>query len=330
MNNPMEHLPFLKENDMVDMISPATSCTKEEIKKAKKYLGNIGLRSNMFFEKKMSLARKIHYDLPIFGVEDRFEQLISAIESESSKIIWCLKGGYGSGDLLKLLKKIKPIKQKKFFIGFSDITSLTNFFVEHWGWKVFCAPMLMQLAEDKVTTSAQRQLISVLFGEKQKLEYQLTALNKEALESNLLTAQIIGGCFSVMASHFGTSNQLDFKDKILFLEDIKENGERLDRYFRQLTEIIIEKKQYPKAILLGNFLSSDPYNLSRGGPKAKSMKLALLRFVERFSDNQLPIPIFEEVSSNLGHSRNMLPLILGSDSQIKQMGENFSLTISVI
>jgi muramoyltetrapeptide carboxypeptidase LdcA involved in peptidoglycan recycling len=35
---------------MVDLISPATSCTKDEIKKAKKYLSNIGLRNNMFFE----------------------------------------------------------------------------------------------------------------------------------------------------------------------------------------------------------------------------------------------------------------------------------------
>lgn len=324
----MMHLPFLKENDLVDMISPATSCTKDEIKKAKKYLSNIGLRSNMFFEKKMTLARKVHYDLPIFSVEDRFEQLMQAIESESSKVIWCLKGGYGSGDLLKLLVKVKPIEQKKFFIGFSDITSLTSFFVERWGWKVFCAPMLMQLAEDKITSSAQRQLLSALFGERKKLEYQLVALNQPALECNLVKAQIIGGCFGVLSSHFGTSNQINFKDKILFLEGIKESGERLDRYFRQLTEIIIEKQQYPKAILLGNFLRSDPYNISRGGPKAKSMKLALSRFIERFVENQLEIPIFEEITSNLGYSRNMLPLAIGSLSEIKKMEENFSLTIS--
>jgi muramoyltetrapeptide carboxypeptidase len=324
----MKYVPFLKENDMVDMISPATSCTKDEIKKAKKYLSNIGLRNNMFFEKKMSLARKIHYDLPIFGIEDRFEQLMRAIENDSSQIIWCLKGGYGSGDLLKLLKKVKPIEQKKFFIGFSDITSLTNFFVDNWGWKVFCAPMLVQLAEDKITSAAQRQLVSVLFGEKQRLEYQLVALNQEALNCDLISAPIVGGCFSVLASHFGTSNQIILKDKILFLEDIKESGERLDRYFRQLTEIIIEQKQYPAAILLGNFLRSDPYNISRGGPKAKSMKLALSRFVERFVENHLPIPIFEEITSNLGHSRNMLPLVLGSKSQIRKMEENFSLTIT--
>ena len=58
----------------------------------------------------------------------------------------------------KFLAKAKKIKQNKLFIGFSDITSIANFLQDKWGWKIIAAPVLLQLANNEITKSAETEL----------------------------------------------------------------------------------------------------------------------------------------------------------------------------
>ncbi len=298
---------MLKKNDVVDIVSLGTACTSDEIKKIKNYVKKIGLIPNIFLEKETTLKKSVTHEFPFFSAEARFEQLKKSIENPDSKIIWCSRGGYGSAEILPFLMKMKKPKTQKIFIGFSDISALNIFLIQQWGWKVVSAPMLIQLALAKVSKKSEKAILDLVFGRTKELKYKLITLTRLTTYDLRLTT-ITGGCLSVISSHFSTKNELDWNAKILFLEDEGEDGERLDRYFHQIATIITEQKKIPTAIILGNFLEANPH----GTPKAKNIKIAIKKFSEKLPE----IPIFQEKTNCLGHSQNMLPLLLGTEAKI--------------
>jgi len=296
-------MKFLKTNDIVDIVSPGTACTLAEIKKIEEFILDLGLLPNIFYGTQTTLKKSTTHEFPSFDAEIRFKQLKAAIENPESKIIWCARGGYGSIELVPLLKKMPKPKIKKIFIGFSDISSLNKVLIEDWGWEVIAAPMLAQIINKKVSENSTKAIVDLIFGKKTKLKYNLLTTHHSSLTT------ITGGCLSVLAGSFGTKNQVDWKNKILFLEDEGEDGERLDRYFGQLAQIMNEKKSFPKAILLGNFLEANPH----GTPKAKNIEIAIAKFSKKVA-----VPVLIEKSKKLGHSKNMLPLVLGAKAKIEK------------
>lgn len=297
---------MIKKGDIVDIVSIGTPCTLEENQKIKNYLQKIGLNARIFLESETSVTKTPDSEFAAISAQKRFEQLKMAIASDS-KIIWCSRGGYGSAELLPFLQKMRTPSKQKIFIGFSDISSINLYLMKKWGWQTITAPVLVQLALEKVSHISDEAIADLIFGKTTELRYNLRLISGNTKNIN---AEIVGGCISVLSAHFGTKNQIDWKGKILFLEDEGEDGERLDRYFYQIATIINETKIKPAAILLGNFLESNPH----GSPKAKNIEVA----IKRFSQNLGTIPLYQEKSSCLGHSRNMMPLILGKKSIINQ------------
>lgn len=306
------NLKFVKKNDVVDVVFLGTAGTLDEVKKIKNFVKKIGLRANIFLEKQTTLKKSIAHELPSFKASQRFEQLKKSIESDS-KIIWCARGGYGSAELLPFLEKMSKPKKQKIFIGFSDISALNNLLIEKWGWKVVTAPMLAQIVLNKVSEKSTKAIVDFIFGKTSELKYSLKSISAQ---KKSVSAVVNGGCLSVLIGQFGTKNQINWQNKILFLEDEGETGERLDRYFHHIMQIILEQKKLPKAIVLGNFLEANPH----GTPKAKNIELAIARFAEKLAEQKLAIPLLVEKSKSLGHSKNMLPLVLGVETKISADG----------
>lgn len=300
---------FLKKGDLVDVISPASSITKNELAKIKLFLQANGLRARFHLDHELLLAKKQSHNFPSFAAKKRFEQLRFALENKDSQAVWCVRGGYGSADLIPLLQETKTIAQTKLFIGFSDITSLGIFLQQKWNWKIIYGPMLGQLAANKVTPQSKKAILDFIFGKKPDLKYTLEAKNT----TKKVEGEIVGGCLSVLASHFATSNQLNFQNKILFLEDIDESGERLDRYFCQLIQNMVTTKTYPSAILLGNHY----FGLTTAKQK-QNIAFAIKKLAERLQENKIDIPLFEEKTKCLGHSKNIMPLIIGEKTRISE------------
>ncbi|MDX2083607.1 MAG: LD-carboxypeptidase [Rickettsiales bacterium] len=308
-------LSFLKKNDVVEIINPASASTFDEIEKIKNFIKKIGLKPNIFFQKELSLKKAISHEFASFAAEKRFEQFKKAIESDS-KIIWCARGGYGCAEILSFLTQLEKPKTSKIFIGFSDISSLNKILIDDWNWQVVSAPMLAQIVLNKVSSKSTSTITDFIFGKKIELKYQLKPIISS---SKKISAVTTGGCLSVVAGQFGTKNQINWQDKILFLEDEGEDGERLDRYFYQLVQIIVEQKKYPQAIVLGNFLQGNLH----GTPKAKNINLAIKKLGENLLAQKLKIALYQEKSKVLGHSKNMLPLVLGAEAKIT--ADNFLL-----
>ncbi|MCE3255415.1 MAG: LD-carboxypeptidase [Rickettsiaceae bacterium] len=310
---------MVQRGEIVDVIFPSTCCGEGEISKIKNYLQSIDLTPRIISESQVTPRTNSNHSFPEFSAEARFEQLYEALKNPESTLIWCARGGYGSKDLLPLLAKAKPIKQNKIFIGFSDITSIAIFLQQNWGWKILCAPMLGQMIEGgklAVDENSKQRLLSLIFSSDKKLEYGLEVLGKV---SGSVKSEIIGGCLSVLAGHFGGDFQVDFADKILFLEDIDESGEKLDRYFSQIIEVILKTAKKPKAILLGEFCHGIKDQISK-----ENINEAIKRFVARIAEFNLQIPVFKS-KDHLGHSDKMRPLILGVETVIESnlLKQNF-------
>ena len=295
---------MIKKGDIVDILSISTPYSAGENKKIKDYVSEIGLEPRFFLEEEVAITKDQDHEFAVISAQTRFEHFKKAIESDS-KIIWCNRGGYGSAEILPFLQQMQKPAQEKIFIGFSDLASIANFLVEKWNWQAITAPLLGQLAFDKVSEESKLDTLDLIFGKTQILKYDLKPLNNLEIDEE---AKLIGGCLSVIAGNFGTKNQINWQDKFLFLEDEGEDGERLDRYFYQIVTIINETGLKPKAIILGNFLQENPH----GTPKAQNIAIAIERFASWLSD----IAIFYEPTNSLGHSQNMKPIIIGAKTTI--------------
>lgn len=304
-------LKKLKKGDLVDVIAPSSPATKAEIKKIGEFLSKKGLKMRFFDEDKIALPRKAADSFPICE-KIRFAQLEKALKSKDSAAIWCVRGGYGSSDLIKFLVKHKKIAQNKLFIGFSDLTSLGGFLSQKWGWKIIYGVMLSQLSFQKVKKVSEKAIFSLIMGQKKILSYRVLAQNKVAKNiQKEIKGQLVGGCLSVFMQNFETKNEIKFKNQILLLEDIDESGERLDRRFEHLLQIFEHKNSYPKAILLGNFLQYIEDTASR-----KKVRKALDKFIAKIDERNLKIAVFEDKNAVLGHSDKIEPLIIGAEARI--------------
>ena len=302
---------MIKVGNIVDIVFPSTSCNEQEVLEIKYYLQNLNLIPRILLEEKTTPRTNTNCSLSNFSAMARFQQLYEALQSPDSKLVWCGRGGYSAGDLLTFLADAKPIKQNKMFIGFSDITSIANFLQQNWGWQIICAPLPMQLIKNgklPVNKKSENELLDLIFGRIADFKYDLIALNKATSEN--ITAEIIGGCLSVISGHFGGDFQINFANKILFLEDVEESGEKIDRYFRQIIEVILKTKQKPTAILLGEFCYGIKDNFAR-----QNIEQAIKNLVARILELKLEIPVFQ-AKDKLGHSDQMRPLILGVKSHI--------------
>jgi muramoyltetrapeptide carboxypeptidase len=104
-------LPHLEEGSIVDIIAPASSCDRRELKQAIAFVKKLGLRPRV--------NPKIFGKTHIFAAtdEERFRQLKAALVAKDSSAIWCIRGGYGSLRLLPELAKIKRPKKTKIISG---------------------------------------------------------------------------------------------------------------------------------------------------------------------------------------------------------------------
>jgi len=301
----------LKKGDLVDVVCLASAASFAEFREVKKLLNKNGLEARFCNAEEILVTKKPLNLLPHASAKIRFEQLRFALENKESKAVWCIRGGYGSAEIIPLLEKSAKIAQSKAFIGFSDITSLAIFLNQKWNWQIIYGPMLVQLAFNKVADKSKKTIFDLVFGKKNSLEYKIKNLSEKKSEPLNLSGELVGGCLSLIATHFATANEIEWKNKILFLEDIDETAEKIDRYFWQLIQIMLNKKSFPKAILLGNYSQGVTKNYQK-----EIIQITLENFAKKLQEIRLKIPVLLETSGCLGHSQNIMPLIIGAKISI--------------
>lgn len=297
----------LKPGDIVDVVAPGSACRPDELKRA------------VDFIKSWDLVPRVPKDLfqkvsPICSNSDekRFLFLKQALLAKDSKVIWCIRGGYGSLRLMPRLSRMKAPRQSKLVIGYSDITTLHSYLNFQWQWPSIHGPLLERFGNGQNQPRETRELQDLIFGRLDKVVFKgLKPMNEKARESRQVRSSVVGGNMAVIQSSLGTPWQMQAKGRILFFEDIGERPHRVDRMLVQLSQAGLFKGI--RGIVFGNFLLSDPAD------SRMLWKDVLVPFAK-----QMPVPVLKGLPA--GHGAVQRPVPLMTSCQL-QLGEKASLLI---
>lgn len=287
---------FLKKGDIIDIVAPASSCTVEELNHAISWIESQGYKPRVPADLLQPLDYLANTD------KKRFAVLKNALTSKSSKVVWCLRGGYGSIRLVPELLKLKKVPQK-FFIGLSDITIIHQFLNQKWNWRTIHGPILSRTMSERKRASDYNEIFSLLSGQVDHLDFSnLEPINKAAKQTKKnITSKIMGGNLATFCSILGTALSPKVNNHFLFFEDISERGYKIDRMLNQLDQAGIFKKC--KGVFFGDIINSE---------EANGRNLVWSTIETFFKDKK--IPVFKGVESD--HSEKQRPLFLNSKAEL--------------
>lgn len=144
----------------------------------------------------------------------------------------CVRGGYGSAQLVPLLDREVARRARKALVGYSDITALLTYHTITCGLVAFHGPMLAQklgrgAAGYDVDTFLRALCQAAPLGE-------LAPPALETLRPGEASGPLLGGTLTQLVCSLGTTWAFDPEhDYILFIEDVGERPYRLDRMVTQ-------------------------------------------------------------------------------------------------
>lgn len=240
------------------------------------------------------------YDFLSNSDGSRFNFLIKEATNESSRFIWTLRGGYGSGRLIPSLLKIpEPLKEKR-FIGYSDITSLHLFVSQTWGWKPIHGAVFKEILDKDKDPKNFQYLEEIISGKTSCITYPgLRLLNKKSIHK--ISGKLTGGNATLLSMSAGTPWQLNAKDKIILIEE-SGHGDRIDRTLQHLRNTKLLDNA--TAIIIGEIIGWD-MNASK--------------LIDDFIQN-LDVPVFK--ASFFGHGRRNYPWVYNADAIIEPSSDN--------
>ncbi len=284
---------FVQKSDFVALISPAGPIPDDTaIKNAQKILSDWGLQSVVG---KNALQQNGHFA----GTDtQRLADLQEALDNPDIKMIWALRGGYGSVRIVDKLDFTKFIEHPKLLVGFSDITVLHNR-INQLNIPSLHALMPVQFRH-KIDQNVLQQTQNAFFGKAFAYDFNFSSFNKNTQN---IEGLVVGGNLANLYSLLGTDLDIDTQGKILFIEDIGEHLYNIDRMMIALKKA--RKLEGLKALIVGDF-TDIPKNTPYFGKNYQEIIL------EHSADYVFPV-IFDVP---IGHIANNYPLLLGEKLQI--------------
>jgi muramoyltetrapeptide carboxypeptidase len=217
-------LPSLKKNDTIGIISTARTISLSEIQTAinliKEKGYQVALGKNLFNE-----------DYQFSGtIRERSFDLQEMLDNSKIKAILCARGGYGTVQIISHLQFDQFIKEPKWIIGYSDITVLHSYIHNQFGIPTLHATMPINFKDYNTESKPIVSLFNVLEGKKNSYQIPYHKYNKKGKNEGL----IIGGNLSILYSLRGTPADINYDEKILFIEDLDEYLYHIDRMIMNL------------------------------------------------------------------------------------------------
>ncbi|MBC7743983.1 MAG: LD-carboxypeptidase [Flavobacterium sp.] len=234
MNTP----PYLKVGDKVAITCPAKKLP-HEITDAVNLLRSWGLE--------VVLGETVYASHHQFAGDDqlRAKDFQKFIDDDSIKAIFAARGGYGTIRIIDDIDFSPLITNPKWIIGFSDITVLHCHVQANF--KISSIHGQMPITIPGGTKPSIESLRKALFG--QNLEYELPICEQNIRGES--AGILIGGNLTLMVMMAGSDSDVDYTDKILFLEDVGEYLYSIDRMMWNLKRS--GKLAAIKGLLVGGF-----------------------------------------------------------------------------
>lgn len=283
--------PYLKKGDKIAIVCPAKKLPKP-IDYAISVLKSWGLD--------VIIGRSVYAEENQFAGSDelRAADIQTYLDDPMVKAIIAGRGGYGTIRIIDDLNFDNFVKNPKWFIGFSDITVLlSHIFAAH---KTQSIHAQMPYTFDESTPDALLSLKKALFGEKEIYQYKSDFDNKPGECEGVL----IGGNLTLLCMLNGSVSDINFDDKILFLEDVGEHEYAIDRMLRMLKRA--GKLAKLKGLIVGAFNEISPEKI----PFGQTAEEVIWTIVKEYD---YPVCF----NFPCGHIDNNLTMVVGANVHLK-------------
>ena len=214
---------YLKKGDKVAIVCPAKKLPRD-INSAIAILEEWGLE--------VIVGETVTASYHQFAGNDalRASDLQRYLDDPEIKAVIAGRGGYGTIRIIDELDFSTLAENPKWIVGFSDITVLLSHIHAQYGVQCIHGQMPYTFADS--TPEALSSLKSALFGG--DLIYE--AFNNHAVKNRTGAGEgeLIGGNLTLLIMLQGSASEMDYTDKILFIEDVGEHEYSIDRMMRML------------------------------------------------------------------------------------------------
>ena len=215
----------LKKGDQIAIISPAGSVEEKQLEQGLEMIKAKGFEPVLGKHLFTNFSNGYNYA----GTEkERISDLNWAFNNEDISAVWASRGGYGCQHLLGHVELSKFKKHPKWYIGYSDNTVIQSFLLKNN--YVSINGQTLKTSSFGVTDESYDLIFDILQGEKPDYTINSNPFNKNGSAEG----QLIGGNLALIYALLGTSYSFNFKDKILFIEEIGEKYYALDRMMMSL------------------------------------------------------------------------------------------------
>ena len=284
--------PFLKAGDTIAIVATARHVDEKIILPAVKTFESWGLKvvlSASIYEKKDALAG---------NDQTRSKAFQNLLDDDSIKAIIGARGGYGTVRMIDSLDFSHFSKNPKWICGFSDLTVLHSHIQNNYAIQTIHSCIPVTMGKDARSDSS---LKDTLFGSSISYSFPEHLLNSNINGDGI----VVGGNLSVLYSILGSKSDMDWSDKILFIEDIGEYYYHIDRMMQALKRA--DKLKNIKALLVGGMTKMNENDAPFAFNKTCEEIIS-----EAVSDYKYPI--FFNFPS--GHQNENLAIKLGCEAQI--------------
>lgn len=287
----------LKKGDKIAVISPAGAVEASQLEKG------ITMIKSKGFEPVLGehLYTKFSNGYNYAGTEEqRIQDINWALNDPDISAIWASRGGYGCQHLVQHLKLKNFTQKPKWYIGYSDNTVIQSYLLKK-GF-VSIHGQTIKTSGFGVTEESYELVFDILKGKSPKYSLQPHQLNQKGN----IEGELIGGNLALIYALLGTKYSFDFKDKILFIEDIGENFYALDRMIMSLELAGVFTKI--KGLIVGGMTNMGDEKDNKQYEESFD-EFAYQLISERVSKYKFPV-VFGFPN---GHIKDNRPLIIGGN-----------------
>ena len=232
------------------------------------------------------------------------------LDDDSVKAIFAARGGYGTIRIIDQLNfstfKTKP----KWVVGFSDITVLHSHIYANYQIETIHGQMPLTIPDG--TKPSLETLRKALFGEPLVYQYPNKTISNDGEARGILT----GGNLSLLIALLGSVSEIDYRDKILFIEDVGEYLYTIDRMLWTLKRS--GKLARLKGLIVGGFTQIK----DDGIPFGQTVEEIVMEHVKDYH-----YPVCFDFPA--GHIPNNQALIFGRQVQLTVDKQGVSLAYSL-
>lgn len=229
---------FLKKGDRVGIVAPASRIPN-------KLTDAIALLESWGLE--VVLGESVVSSFHQFSADDQFRSLDlqRMLDDNSIKAIIAARGGYGTVRIIDKLDFSRFVLNPKWIVGFSDVTVLHSHIQALYGIPTIHGQMPLTIPDaTKVSLDTLRR---ALFGERLSYSYK----SKHETIDGEAEGILVGGNLAILVSIANSISEIDYKDKILFIEEVGEYYYAVDRMIWMLKRA--GKLKDLKGIIVGSF-----------------------------------------------------------------------------